>query len=100
MVEGETERMIRRIDMDLMQEHVRTDVLTGEYVISLDDINDCLLAEKTDSDKCRDCKWLDMTERKTIGCKCVCPRLTHEGTAAWKYPSTPACKKGFERKVE
>ena len=47
---------------------------------------------------CRDCKWLDTTEKCTIGYECVCPNKRFQTrTAKWKYRHTPACRL-FEEK--
>ena len=46
----------------------------------------------TDSNKCRDCKWLS-EEKCSIGRKCVNPdKEWRSYTAQWKSPSGKACK--------
>lgn len=50
---------------------------------------------------CSDCKWLDTTQKKSVGYKCVNPnRKWRSNTAQWHSPSCKACKCGFERQEE
>lgn len=48
---------------------------------------------------CRDCRYLDMEQKSIIGCVCTNTNRKRPATKNLgyiKYPSTPACKTGFE----
>lgn len=59
--------------------------------------------------KCKDCKYLDLTQKTSVGCVCTnrnrimrfhaigngCRPLNH-----LKYPTAKACKSGFEPREE
>ena len=44
--------------------------------------------------KCRECVWLDMSEKCCIGYKCANPNKSfyNNTTARFKYGHTPACR--------
>ena len=50
--------------------------------------------------QCKDCKWLDMSKKTSVGYPCKnTNRLTYGGKLSHlKAPTTPACKTGFEPK--
>lgn len=50
--------------------------------------------------KCRDCKWLDWNDKRSVGYACVNPNIVHRKLGMFKYPSTPACRRGFEIRNE
>lgn len=50
--------------------------------------------------KCKDCIWLDLNSRSSIGYYCVCPNIQHKGLAVWQQLYKPACKTGFKEKYE
>ena len=54
---------------------------------------------------CRDCKWLDMDQKTSVGYVCVNKNRKmvemsggRRNLSHLKYPSTRACKTGFELK--
>lgn len=48
--------------------------------------------------KCKDCIWLDMSEKCTIGYECKNPlKKFRTRTAKFKYAHTPCCSKFAER---
>lgn len=48
--------------------------------------------------KCKDCIWLDMSEKCTIGYECKNPlKIFRTRTAKYKYAHTPCCLKFSER---
>ena len=50
--------------------------------------------------KCRDCKYLDVQEKKSIGCLCRnSGKKFRTDVAMWKYPTAKACKL-FEEKED
>ena len=50
--------------------------------------------------QCKDCKWLDMSKKTSVGYPCKnTNRLMYGGKLSHlKAPTTPACKTGFEPK--
>lgn len=50
--------------------------------------------------KCRDCKWLDLEQKTTVGYMCVNPNITHARLGYLKQKASPACKRGFEQKID
>lgn len=50
--------------------------------------------------QCKDCKWLDMSKKTSVGYPCKnTNRLTYGGKLSHlKAPTTPACKTGFEQR--
>lgn len=55
--------------------------------------------------QCKDCKWLDMTKRTSVGYLCTNTTRTMYSacqqkslTSLLKPPTAPACKTGFEPK--
>lgn len=48
--------------------------------------------------KCKDCKWLDMNQKTSVGYVCTNRnRLIYGGKLSHlKHPTQPACKTGFE----
>ena len=50
--------------------------------------------------KCRDCKWLDLTQKTSIGYACTNPDIKHARLGYLKQKSAPACKRGFAAKEE
>lgn len=51
--------------------------------------------------KCRDCVWLDMSEKCTIGYECKNTiKYFRTWTAKYKYASSPCCKLFAEREVQ
>lgn len=52
--------------------------------------------------QCKDCKWLDMSKKTSVGYPCKnTNRLTYGGKLSHlKAPTTPACKTGFEPRNE
>lgn len=48
--------------------------------------------------KCKDCKWLDLTQKTKVGYVCTNKnRITRKRTLGHlKQKNTPACKSGFE----
>ena len=55
---------------------------------------------RDDVKKCKDCRWLNLKRKTTVGFVCECPNITHKGLGYLKYAQTPACKKGFEQKKQ
>ena len=50
--------------------------------------------------KCRDCKWLNLDKKTTVGYQCDNPNITHKGVGYLKYKSSKACVKGFEQRED
>jgi hypothetical protein len=62
--------------------------------------------------QCKDCKWLDMNKKTTVGCLCTnTTRKMYDQRGRYitdlgvpisrlKSPTAPACKTGFEPKGE
>lgn len=51
--------------------------------------------------KCRECTWLDMSKKCTIGYECKNPfKDFRSWSAKYKYASTPCCKFFAEREDE
>ena len=51
--------------------------------------------------KCKDCKWLDMTQKTSVGYLCTNTTRIMYGkslVSRLKPPTSPACKTGFEPK--
>ena len=51
--------------------------------------------------KCKDCKWLDMNQKTSVGYVCTNDKRRRAKTRTLghiKNPTTPACKTGFEQK--
>lgn len=50
--------------------------------------------------KCKDCIFLDLEKKCSIGCYCTAPKNWPHSVSAWKSPTAPACKTYFKRRKE
>ena len=106
---------MRRIDADALKNSFRAEynayrarganVTLYDLSYTLGDILEMIdriptAADTTGHEKCRDCKWLSKTEKRSIGYLCTAGKNWRSSTAMWKYPSTKACKGYFERREE
>ena len=48
--------------------------------------------------KCKDCVFLDMDKKCSIGYYCTAPKNWPHSVSAWKAPTAPACKTYFKRR--
>ena len=48
--------------------------------------------------KCKDCVFLYLEKKCSIGCYCTAPKNWPHSVSAWKSPTAPACKTYFKRR--